>query len=102
MSYQESNKTRISATEENPLDVILAKNVVVATFNPDITGQQPPKAVRMYVHVEGFDEPVVIMFDHPRQLTAVLRELSSAGKAVWPTKNERVRRELFVSNKPVA
>jgi hypothetical protein len=102
MSYQESKKTRISATEDNPLNVILAKNVVVATYNPDITGMEPPKAVHMYIHVEGIDEPIAIIFDHPRQLTTVLRELSSAGKAVWPTKKERQLNELFVSNHPVA
>ena len=92
----------VRATEDNPLNVIMAKNVAVATFNPDITGQSSPVAVHMYVHVEGFEEPVAIMFNHPRQLTAVLRELSSAGKAVWPTKKERAKRELFISNKSVA
>jgi hypothetical protein len=99
MSKQQSKYRFIESTEEDPLMVIPAKSVIVATFNKDISGMARPEEVHMYLAVEGIADPVAVMLKSPRQLADLIRELVNAGRVVWkpPSRVPELRKQIPVA-----
>ena len=80
---------QITATEENPLNVIKGDQVVVATYSPDHSGRSRPTEVHAYIHVQGLDDTVALIFKTPQQLARVITELSKAGQRTWDIRKKR-------------
>ena len=80
---------QITATEENPLNVIKGDQVVVATYSPDHSGRSRPTEVHVYIQVEGLEDPVALMFKSPQQLARVITEMPRAGQRVWDVRKKR-------------
>ena len=89
MSNTQSKLRNIPATEEKPLNVIKAEQVVVASYSEDPSGRSRPTEVRIYIQVEGFEDPVALMFKNPQQLAKVISEMSKAGLRVWDVRKKQ-------------